>query len=72
MEQLYLTSKEVADLIGLQVGTIYWRRQKGNFPRARKVGKNLLYSKDEVIKWIEGTIEPIKDFSRRKTNKKEE
>ena len=58
MDKIYLTTQEVADLIGLQPTTIYWRRKSGKFPPARKIGKNLLYKREEVIEWVEGCKEP--------------
>lgn len=53
MEKIYLTTQEVAELVCLKPETIIARRQFGQFPAARKIGKNLLYKKDEVIEWVE-------------------
>ena len=57
MERLYLTTAQVAEILGMKRDTIYLRRKLGTFPPARKIGKNLLYLKDEIINWIESTKE---------------
>lgn len=49
----YLLADEVADLIRTPKATLYRWRHSGEGPRARKVGKRLLYRRDEVLAWVE-------------------
>lgn len=49
----YLRTDEAAELIRTPVGTLYAWRNKGVGPPARRVGKRLLYRRDEVIAWVE-------------------
>lgn len=54
-EPYYLTTEEVADLLRTPVATIYAWRHRSEAPPCRKVGKRLLWRRDEVIAWIEET-----------------
>lgn len=49
----YLTTEETAALIRTPVATLYRWRHEGSGPRARKIGKRLLYRLDEVIEWAD-------------------
>lgn len=45
--------EEVADLIRTPKATLYAWRATDTGPPAHKVGKRLLYRRDEVIAWVE-------------------
>lgn len=49
----YLIADEAAALARVPVKTLYVWRHNGTGPRARRVGKRLLYRRDELIAWIE-------------------
>lgn len=51
----YLLVGEVAELARCPIQTMYQLNHQGRGPRPRRVGKRLLYRRDEVISWIEGT-----------------
>ncbi len=51
----YLLVTEVAGLARCPVQTLYQLNHQGRGPRPRKVGKRLLYRRDEVIAWIEAS-----------------
>lgn len=48
----YLVTTEAAQMLRTPVATLYAWRQRGGGPPARKVGKRLLYRRDELIAWI--------------------
>lgn len=49
----YLLTAEAAELLRMPVKTLHEWRSKGVGPKARRVGKHLLYDQDEVIAWVE-------------------
>jgi excisionase family DNA binding protein len=49
----YLTVNEVAALARAPIATIYQWNHRGIGPRPRRVGRRLLYRRDEVLAWIE-------------------
>lgn len=49
----YLNIDEVADLIRTPKATLYRWRHMGSGPPAHRVGRRLLYRRDEVIAWVE-------------------
>ena len=49
----YLLVDEAAALLRTPVATLYAWRHRNQGPPARRVGKRLLYRRDEVIDWIE-------------------
>jgi excisionase family DNA binding protein len=49
----YLVSEETATLLRTPLATLYRWRHEGTGPPARRVGKRLLYRRDEVIAWVE-------------------
>jgi predicted DNA-binding transcriptional regulator AlpA len=57
----FLTKKEVLELLPVSNGTLYLMMKEGRFPRqvlSRACGKGniALWSKDEVMKWINNVI----------------
>ena len=49
----YLTSEEAAEFLRTPLATLYKWRHEGTGPRARKVGKRLLYEQTELIDWVD-------------------
>jgi len=49
----YLLIDEAADLIRTPKATLYAWRGQGIGPPARRVGKRLLYRRDELVAWVE-------------------
>lgn len=47
------TVQDVADYLGIPVGTLYDWRCKGYGPRAKKVGRYLRYEADVVRQWFD-------------------
>lgn len=52
----YLLASEAAEMLRCPVKTLYEWRLRGEGPPARKVGRRLLYRRDELIAWIEGKV----------------
>jgi hypothetical protein len=50
----YLIAEEVAELLRTPLGTLYsWRSRAVPFgPPASRVGKRLLYDREQVIAWV--------------------
>ena len=51
--RVYLSAAEVAVLLRTTVRGIYARLQRGGMPQPRRVGRRLLWSRKEVLTWIE-------------------
>ena len=47
------TVQDVADYLGIPVGTLYDWRCKGYGPRAKKVGRYLRYEAEVVRQWFD-------------------
>jgi len=48
-----MTTREVADHLGIPVSTLYqWRHRKVG-PRAAKIGRHLRWRQTEVERWVE-------------------
>lgn len=45
---------DVADYLGVPVGTLYQWRSRGEGPPGRRVGKYVRYKPDDVEDWFEG------------------
>lgn len=54
----YLTLPETAKLVRAPEATLYGWRHRNYGPPARRVGRRLLYRRDEVIAWVEGQTDP--------------
>ena len=52
----YLLVDEAAEILRCPVGTLYAWRHPGEGPPARRVGKRLLYRRDELIAWVEDQV----------------
>lgn len=53
-EPEYMTTDEVAELCRTPVTTVrYWRQSKLG-PPSIKVGRRVLYRRDEVLAWLDG------------------
>lgn len=47
-----LTSQEVADLLRTPVETVYYWRQVGKGPKSFKIGRRVLYAREDVEAFI--------------------
>lgn len=52
----YMLIHEVADLVRIPVATLYQWRVTGDGPSARKLGRRLVYRRDEVVAWVESKV----------------
>ena len=48
-----MTTQEVASMCRTSPETVRWWRYMGTGPRSFKVGRRVLYRRDDVNKWIE-------------------
>lgn len=48
-----LTPKNVSDLLGIPVRTLYTWRRLGKGPRAISIGRHLRWEPDEVRRWLD-------------------
>jgi excisionase family DNA binding protein len=53
-----LTSRETAALLRVPVRTLYVWRGAGTGPRAYRVGRQVLYDRRDVLRWLEQRREP--------------
>ncbi|MBQ8693377.1 MAG: helix-turn-helix domain-containing protein [Ruminococcus sp.] len=51
MKREYLRSKEVAEKLGLAVGTIFRMARRGQFPSGVKFGRARRWNEDEINAW---------------------
>lgn len=49
----YLVIGEAAELLRTPIQTMYGWRHRGEGPPARRVGRKLLYRRDELLAWVE-------------------
>lgn len=49
----YITTDEFAELARTNAATVRYWRHIGNGPRGFKLGRRVLYSRAEVLDWIE-------------------
>ena len=59
IEKMLLT-EEVADIARTTPSAIANMRHRGIGPRGVKIGKRLLYSESEVLRWLESRVEDQK------------
>jgi excisionase family DNA binding protein len=52
-DDTFMTLTEVAELARTTPGAIYQWRRRGKGPRARRVGKQLLFRRSDVLAWID-------------------
>ena len=52
-EAIYGSSEEVADELGIPVGTVYAWRYRGVGPKGLKVGRHVRYRWSDVEAWLE-------------------
>ncbi|MGV9306910.1 helix-turn-helix transcriptional regulator [Nonomuraea sp. NPDC004354] len=46
------TSREVAEFLGVPLGTLYQWRTRGLGPPGRRIGKHLRYLPADVLAWV--------------------
>lgn len=49
----YMTTSEVADLLRTSPETVRYWRHIGKGPRSFKIGRKVLYDRDEVTGWVQ-------------------
>lgn len=49
----YLSIEEVANYLGLSHHTLYGWRKDGRGPVGFKLGKHLVYAREDVVSWVE-------------------
>lgn len=58
MEAELLTPKDLADLLGLSVNTVYQRRYRHDaLPPAIKLGNVIRYRREDVDRWLDEHLE---------------
>lgn len=53
MEAQYMTTKEVAALIRKQPEAVRMMRHRGTGPRGVRLGREVLYKRQDVFDWLE-------------------
>lgn len=48
-----LSAQEVADFLGVPLGSLYQWRTKGTAPRAVKVGRHIRFRQEDLDAWCE-------------------
>jgi excisionase family DNA binding protein len=56
LNEKLLTIREVSELLGIPVGTIYQWRYSGTGPKAARMGRHLRYRPADVEAWVEGLV----------------
>jgi excisionase family DNA binding protein len=51
-----ITVDEVASLLRVNRNIVYDLFQRGEIPGGRKVGRSIRFSRDTVIKWLQGNL----------------
>lgn len=49
----YLLVDEAAEFIRTPKATLYSWRHRGEGPPCRKIGRRLLYNRDDLVEWVE-------------------
>jgi hypothetical protein len=58
MQDDFMTGDDVAALVHVTPGALANMRYRGDGPRGYKVGKRILYRRDDVERWLETRREP--------------
>jgi excisionase family DNA binding protein len=56
MHERLLSIREVSELVGIPVGTLYQYRYAGQGPRAARIGRHLRYRPADVEAWVDGLV----------------
>ena len=51
--------QDVANYLGVPIGTVYQWRSRGDGPPGRRVGKHVRYKPDDVERWFDGLSEGV-------------
>lgn len=54
-----LRIEDVAEHLRVSVETVRWLRQEGRFAPAMKVGRRLLWTREDVDAWVLAQREPV-------------
>jgi excisionase family DNA binding protein len=57
MNERLMTPNELADFLGIPVGTIYQWRVRGLGPRAVRVGRHIRFRRPDVEQWVDSQTE---------------
>jgi predicted DNA-binding transcriptional regulator AlpA len=60
IEPISLNVKDAAQYLGLSKGTLDRWRQTGNGPNYKRAGGRILYLRKDLIKWLDGLENGIK------------
>jgi excisionase family DNA binding protein len=52
----YMTVLEAAEMLRTPVSTLYQWRHKRMGPPASRVGRRLLYKRDDLVAWVESQV----------------
>ena len=48
-----LSPDDLANLLGIPIGTVYQWRLRGTGPRGYRVGRHVRYSQEDINRWLE-------------------
>lgn len=52
-----LNAEEVATLLSVPVPTVRWWRQQNRLPKAIKLGRNVRWRREDILRWAESGME---------------
>jgi excisionase family DNA binding protein len=56
-----MTTKDLAEHLGVPINTIYQWRVRGFGPRAARIGRHLRWRADDVDRWVQQQTQPGAD-----------
>lgn len=65
MDADWLTLENFAREVGVSVQTVYNWRAQGHSPRAHKIGRRLLFRRQDIETWYETRAEPREETAAR-------
>jgi excisionase family DNA binding protein len=54
----FLSPEELAQYLGVPIGTVYRWRYRHEGPRGLRVGRHVRFRRSDVEKWLEGQADP--------------
>ena len=58
-ERLMLSRREVASMLGVCCNFLLQQEQRGLFPAGRRLGRRVLYSRQDVENWVRNGINVV-------------